>query len=96
MYRHAADIENKETKDPRTHAHAQLSSLFNLGCLLADEGAHDDAAAVFKEAVERSTDDYPLHSLYNMLGKSLIGMDGRQCFAHKQRRSASIMRLGFI
>ena len=52
-----------------THANAQIYSLFNLGCILADERDYKEAVAVFNEAVLRPMDSYQPHSPYNMLGE---------------------------
>jgi len=62
-------VENSETKDPVTQLNAQISALYNLGCLLADEGEYRAAIAVFEQALNKPMDDYKPHSLYNMLGK---------------------------
>jgi len=68
VYRKTSLIDDNGVRDPRAHARAQVSALYNLGCLLADESHHAEAIASFREAVARRPFGHKPHSLYNMLG----------------------------
>uniref|UniRef100_H2ZKD7 dolichyl-phosphate-mannose--protein mannosyltransferase n=1 Tax=Ciona savignyi TaxID=51511 RepID=H2ZKD7_CIOSA len=72
IYRRTAKLSDLGLKDPRSHAHAQVSALYNLGCLLADEGDHVAAILAYQQALDRRHTAYRSHSLLNMLGQSLL------------------------
>lgn len=69
MYERAASIEDEGMRDPLAHSRGRTSALYNLGCLLADEGLHVDAVSAYQRALKMRPIGYQSHSLYNMLGK---------------------------
>nr|XP_039259696.1 protein O-mannosyl-transferase TMTC2-like [Styela clava] len=71
VYKHIVTIEDTGLRDPRGHAKTKISALYNLGCMLSSQGKHEEAVIAFSNAVQRRTEDYEPHSLYNMLGQSL-------------------------
>uniref|UniRef100_F6XAQ8 dolichyl-phosphate-mannose--protein mannosyltransferase n=1 Tax=Ciona intestinalis TaxID=7719 RepID=F6XAQ8_CIOIN len=71
VYRETAKLDDRGLKDPRSHAHAQISALYNLGCLLAEEGNHVAAVSAYQKAIGRKATHYKYHSILNMLGQSL-------------------------
>ncbi|XP_009857867.3 protein O-mannosyl-transferase TMTC2 [Ciona intestinalis] len=70
VYRETAKLDDRGLKDPRSHAHAQISALYNLGCLLAEEGNHVTAVSAYRKAIGRKATHYKYHSILNMLGQS--------------------------
>ncbi|KRZ22824.1 Transmembrane and TPR repeat-containing protein 2, partial [Trichinella pseudospiralis] len=62
--------QSNNMRDPVNHEHAQISCLYNLGRLLADENKHDEAIRIYHEALNRINAHYAPHALYNMLADS--------------------------
>ncbi|KAJ8032021.1 Transmembrane and TPR repeat-containing protein 2 [Holothuria leucospilota] len=69
-YRHATTLTDDGLKDPRNQMRGIISSMFNLGRLLQDQGRYQEALGVYQTALERRPDFYAPQSLYNMLGET--------------------------
>ncbi|KRZ02582.1 V-type proton ATPase subunit d 1 [Trichinella zimbabwensis] len=67
---HCSKLKSNNMRDPVSHEHAQISCLYNLGRLLADENKHDEAIQIYHEALNRINAHYAPHALYNMLADS--------------------------
>ncbi|OUC40552.1 tetratricopeptide repeat protein [Trichinella nativa] len=61
--------QSNSMRDLMSHEHAQISCLYNLGRLLADENKHDEAIQIYHEALNRINVHYAPHALYNMLAR---------------------------
>ncbi|XP_033629569.1 protein O-mannosyl-transferase TMTC2-like [Asterias rubens] len=70
VYRHASNLDDAGLKDPKNQMTGVISSLFNLGRLMQDQGRYEEALQVFIEAIGRRPDHYAPQSLYNMLGET--------------------------
>ncbi|KRX20668.1 Transmembrane and TPR repeat-containing protein 2 [Trichinella nelsoni] len=67
---HCSKLKSNSMRDPMSHEHAQISCLYSLGRLLADENKHDEAIQIYHEALNRINTHYAPHALYNMLADS--------------------------
>jgi tetratricopeptide (TPR) repeat protein len=69
---HVDDIDDDGLKDPRTHKHAQVSALFNLGRLQLESGQPLMALRTLTKAETMAKDISYEHmqSVYNLLGES--------------------------
>jgi tetratricopeptide (TPR) repeat protein len=55
-------------KNPKQHRYGVAAAKYHRGRILADMNRIHEAIEVYREAVETRPDDYPPHSLYNLLG----------------------------
>ncbi|XP_059491204.1 protein O-mannosyl-transferase TMTC2 [Neocloeon triangulifer] len=70
VYRACASLDGTGLKDPKTHEATKISALFHLGRLHADQGRFNQAATIYREAIDKMPDYYQAQSLYNMLGEA--------------------------
>ncbi|XP_016403474.1 transmembrane and TPR repeat-containing protein 2-like, partial [Sinocyclocheilus rhinocerous] len=62
-----ADIPDENLKDPHAHKSSVTSCLYNLGKLLHEQGQHEEALSMYKEAVQKMPRQFAPQSLYNMM-----------------------------
>lgn len=72
VYRKCADLDGTGLKDPKNHESTQVSALFNLGRLYADEADYRKAIDVYREAIHRMPRYYQPQSLFNMMGEAFF------------------------
>ncbi|XP_043565623.1 protein O-mannosyl-transferase TMTC2 isoform X2 [Chiloscyllium plagiosum] len=70
-----ADISDENLKDPHTHRSSVTSCLYNLGKLLHEQGQHEDALVVYKEAIQKMPKQFAPQSLYNMMGEAYMRLN---------------------
>ncbi|XP_032894093.1 protein O-mannosyl-transferase TMTC2 isoform X2 [Amblyraja radiata] len=70
-----ADISDENLKDPHTHRSSVTSCLYNLGKLLHEQGQHEDALLVYKEAIQKMPTQFAPQSLYNMMGEAYMRLN---------------------
>jgi len=58
VYRECASLDGTGLKDPKTHEATKISALFHLGRLNADQGRFHEAAAIYREAINKMPDYY--------------------------------------
>lgn len=87
VYKRCAALDGTGLKDPKNHESTQISALFNLGRLLADESKYEEAIKVYTEAVDRMPHYYQSQSLFNMMGEAFFKL-GQFDTAEKWYRQA--------
>ncbi|XP_072125430.1 protein O-mannosyl-transferase TMTC2 isoform X1 [Mobula birostris] len=70
-----AEISDENLKDPHTHRSSVTSCLYNLGKLLHEQGQHEDALVVYKEAIQKMPKQFAPQSLYNMMGEAYMRLN---------------------
>ncbi|XP_061570207.1 protein O-mannosyl-transferase TMTC2 [Cololabis saira] len=82
-----ADIPDENLKDPHAHKSSVTSCLYNLGKLLHEQGQHQDALSVYKEAVQKMPRQFAPHSLFNMMGEAYMRLNRPEEAGHWYRES---------
>ncbi|XP_056311853.1 protein O-mannosyl-transferase TMTC2 [Danio aesculapii] len=82
-----ADIPDENLKDPHAHKSSVTSCLYNLGKLLHDQGQHEEALSVYKEAVRKMPRQFAPQSLYNMMGEAYMRLNILEDAGHWYRES---------
>lgn len=87
VYKKCSMLDGTGLKDPKNHESTQISALFNLGRLFAEESKYEDAIKVYKEAIDRMPKYYQSQSLFNMMGEAFFKL-GQFDTAEKWYRQA--------
>ncbi|KAM6895354.1 protein O-mannosyl-transferase TMTC2 [Xenentodon cancila] len=82
-----ADIPDENLKDPHAHKSSVTSCLYNLGKLLHEQGQHEEALSVYKEAVQKMPRQFAPHSLFNMMGEAYMRLNRLEEAGHWYRES---------
>ncbi|KAM4675119.1 protein O-mannosyl-transferase TMTC2 [Discoglossus pictus] len=70
-----SEIPDENLKDPNAHKSSVTSCLYNLGKLFHEQGQHEDALAVYKEAIQKMPRQFAPQSLYNMMGEAYMRLN---------------------
>ncbi|XP_051546831.1 protein O-mannosyl-transferase TMTC2 isoform X1 [Myxocyprinus asiaticus] len=82
-----ADIPDENLKDPHAHKSSVTSCLYNLGKLLHEQGQHEEALSMYKEAVQKMPRQFAPQSLYNMMGEAYMRLNNLEDAGHWYRES---------
>uniref|UniRef100_A0A8C1S8E3 dolichyl-phosphate-mannose--protein mannosyltransferase n=1 Tax=Cyprinus carpio TaxID=7962 RepID=A0A8C1S8E3_CYPCA len=82
-----ADIPDENLKDPHAHKSSVTSCLYNLGKLLHEQGQHEEALSMYKEAVQKMPRQFAPQSLYNMMGEAYMRLNNLEEAGHWYRES---------
>ncbi|XP_018107861.1 protein O-mannosyl-transferase TMTC2-like isoform X2 [Xenopus laevis] len=70
-----SEIPDENLKDPNAHKSSVTSCLYNLGKLYHEQGQHEDALIVYKEAIQKMPRQFSPQSLYNMMGEAYMRLN---------------------
>ncbi|EDV26907.1 uncharacterized protein TRIADDRAFT_22709 [Trichoplax adhaerens] len=75
IYRLGSQLDDVGLKNPKAQQHSITGIFFNLGTLLLRENQLQEALDNFMKAVEKCPEDYPVYSIYNMIGETYNRLD---------------------
>ncbi|XP_051551585.1 protein O-mannosyl-transferase TMTC2-like isoform X1 [Myxocyprinus asiaticus] len=81
------DIPDENLKDPHAHKSSVTSCLYNLGKLLHEQGQHEEALSMYKEAVQKTPRQFAPQSLYNMMGEAYMRLNNLEEASYWYRES---------